>query len=400
MPIVSGNITTASGSSNAFIRYIYNLNQLPAPITGVITLADNVTYYFLNNLDLLGNRLVSGTNTVILGASSENSIITSTGLGASTPLLTARATVPVRHITFKDVGTALYIDDNDGAGAPLSLDWFGVNFLNVPNVGEIKDIDNFIFNTGAFLNSKNLRITGDVGTISIANSLFSGDGASGSLIEVASTAAITRRFRIIYSALVATSSTVGITFNSSASVPIESYILKNCNFAGGGTYLAGVLVDDNKTLFQDNVGIDNTAVNGQLYMTGNSTATTVSIADTFYKIAGTSSASADNSKFTVTDGRLTCNAAIPRKYLIQATVSFNSGNNNICEFGFYDSTISAVRTPSRTKSTANTAGRAESIAFFCITTLKANDFVEAHCANTGGTSNITVTELNFLALSY
>lgn len=391
------NTAYAAVSSLPELVVVKGLADLPAASSGVITLAANVTYLVVKAINLAGARLVAGANTVLIGESSENCSITSSGLANDVPLLTARATIVVRHITFRDVHTGIFIDDNSGAGAPLALDWFGVNFLNVPNVGEIGDADNFIYSTGAFLNSKNLRLTGTIGTVSLSHSLFSGDGAAGSLIEITASATITRRFRIIYSALIAASSTVGLTVSASASIPVESYILKNVNFDGGGTYLAGVGVNDNKTLFEDNVGIDNTAVNGQLYMRGNAVATVVSAPATFYRIAGTSIASADNAKFAVTDGRLTCNAVIPRKYLVQATLSFNSGNNDVCEFGFYDSTITAVRVPSITRATANAAGRAESVSVACIVTLKAGDYLEAMCANTGDTANITVSELNFLA---
>lgn len=90
-------------------------------------------------------------------------------------------------------------------------------------------------------------------------------------------------------------------------------------------------------------------------MQNNATATTVSATNTFYKVLGTTTASADNSKFIHSNNRLTCDAKVSRKYIIQASLSFTSGVNNVCEFGFYDSQIPGVRIPSRTKSTANTA---------------------------------------------
>jgi hypothetical protein len=82
-------------------------------------------------------------------------------------------------------------------------------------------------------------------------------------------------------------------------------------------------------------------------------------------VLGTTSASADNSKYTHTNNRLTNDASVSRKYLIQCVLSFTSGANHVCEFGFYDSELGAIRTPSRTKSTSN-AGVACRKRFICL----------------------------------
>ena len=169
LDLVGGDI------ANGFV-FVDELSDLPTPISNVITLEDNTTYYITNTLDLVGNRLVGGQNTVILGSSSENSRITSTGLGVGVPLFTTDWTTPIRHVTFQDVDTVLDIDGT--TNPPVALDWTGVNFLNVPNIGLIDTADNFIFSKGAILNSQNLQFDGSHGTIGIDNSIFVGTGLS------------------------------------------------------------------------------------------------------------------------------------------------------------------------------------------------------------------------------
>ena len=372
---------------------VNSVSDLPAAVSNVITLLDNVTYFFINHLDLVGDRLVSGENTTILGASSENCSITSTGLGTGIALLTSLYTTPIRHINFKDVDTAL---DFDGVATTMALDWTGVNFSDVPNIGTIKDCANFIFSKGAFLSSEGLLFTGSIATIGIDNSLFVGSGAAKNIIELDASCIITRRFRIIYSSVVAFGSTVGIDVDLSATIPTESFILDTVNFSGGGTYLGGLGVTSNDSLFINCVGIINSAANGQLYMQNNATATTVSVVSTFYKVAGTTTASADNSKFSHSNNRLTCDATISRKYLISCSLSFNSSANNVCEFGFYDSQLATVRTPSRTLATANSAGRAESVSFSCVLEMTSGDYLEIYAANTTGANDITVSDMNFI----
>lgn len=139
-----------------------------------------------------------------------------------------------------------------------------------------------------------------------------------------------------------------------------------------------------------------TAVNGQLYMQNNATATVVSASNTFYKVLGTTTASVDNSKYSHSNNRLTNNANISRKYLIQCVLSFTSGNSHVCEFGFYDSKLGAIRTPSRTKATSNAGGRAENVSFACVVSHSNGYYLEIYCANNTSAQNITVTDMNFV----
>jgi hypothetical protein len=376
--------------SNGELVFVSSKDDLPAAVTGVITLLDNVTYFFTTEVDLLGDRLVCGENTTILGGSSENCRIKSTGL-TGTALITSVYSLPIRNITIEaDVALNL-----DGDGVTTALDWFGVNFTDCNTVGTIKDYSNFIMADSAFLNSGGLTFDGTIGTIGASQCLFDINGTNTGII-IPSTCTITRRFRIIYSSFIVTAGQTGINVDPLATIPTESYILDTVNFGGGGTYLTGVTHTSNDALFTSCTNITNTAVNGQLYMQGNATATTISDTVTFVKVAGTTTASSDNSKFSHSDNRLTCDAVISRKYLIQCTLSFSSGNANVCEFGFFDSQLNAVRTPSRTKSTANAAGRAENVVFSCVVTMKANDYLEIHTRNTSAITNITVDQLNFV----
>lgn len=354
-----------------------------------ITLKDNVTYFITDVVDLNGYRLICGENTTIIGGSSENCRLKSTGL--TNALITSNYSLPLRNITIE---AALALD-LQGDGVATALDWFGVNFTDCNVVGTIKNYSNFIMQDSAFLNSGGLTFDGTIGTIGATQCLFNCN-SSNTVFILPATLTVTRRFRITYSSFIVLSGETGINVNASATIPTESYILDTVNFSGGGTYLTGVTHTSNDSLFISCVGITNTAVNGQLYMQGNTTATTVSAINTFYKVAGTTTASADNSKFTHSNNRLICDATISRKYLIQCVLSFTSSANDICEFGFYDSQLAAIRTPSRTKATANASGRAENVTFICVVNMKANDFLEIHATNTSGARSITVDQMNFV----
>jgi hypothetical protein len=387
----TGFNTAMGGSIANTIKFVSDKRHFPIPINGVIALEDNVSYFITTTVDLEGDRLVAGQNTVILGASSENCYLKSTGLNLSTALITGNYSLPIRNISF----THGKVFDLDGDGVTTALDWFGVNFVDCQTIGTIKDYSNFVMTDSAFLNSSGLTFDGSIGTVAFGNCLFD-NYVGGTAITIPSTATISRRFRIIYSSFITSSGETSINVSSSASIGNERYILDTVNFAGGGTYISGVDQTSNKSLFVNCVGITNTAVNGQLYMQGNITATVVSVQDTFYKVLGTTTASLDNSKYTHTNNRLTNDASVSRKYLIHCVLSFTSSANDVCEFGFYDSKLSAVRTPSRTKATANASGRAENVSFSCVVSHIQGDYLEIHCTNSSGARNITVDQLNFI----
>jgi hypothetical protein len=377
---------------NKDIQFINSIDDFPAAITSVITLESNVTYFICSTIDLVGSRLVGSSNTTIIGGSSENCRLKSTGLSSATALITSEWSLPMRNITIEH-GTALNLDAT--ANANQALDWFGVNFTDCAIIGTIKNYTNFILQDSAFLNSGGLTFDGTIGTIGATQCLFDCN-ASNTAIILPATLTVTRRFRITYSSFIVLSGETAIDVNASATIPTESYILDTVNFSGGGTYLAGLNHTSNDSLFINCTNITNTAVNGQLYMQGNATATVVSATNTFYKVLGTTTASADNSKFSHSNNRLTCDAIISRKYLIQCFLSFSAGNGNVCQFGFYDSQLAAVRTPSKTKSTANASGRAENVGFACVVTMDSGDYLEIHASNTSATTNITVDNMNFV----
>jgi hypothetical protein len=326
--------------SDIFLITNEDKSGLGEPVNGVYKLKEGAVYIFFGYVDLMGLRLEGSFNTAILGYSSENAFLTSTGLDPNQYLITANYTMPVRHISFENVQKCFYIDSGLGA-----FDWTGVNFLNIPESIKLVSCDNFIFDKGAWLSSGGVILSGAVNTSGINNSLLAGDGSNYDLVRVEDTAVILRRFRITYSSIVAFGATKGVNFSASATVPTESFILDTVNFSGSdeSQYLPGINHTSNSTLFVNCVGITNTSVNGQMYMRGNAVATVIPNTSDYVKIAGVTLPSTDNEKYDHASNRLTNKALISRKYLVMVTLSFNSGNNNVCEFGIYDSKLGGIR---------------------------------------------------------
>jgi hypothetical protein len=384
----SSVLSTSIATGN--IVFISSKSDLPTAVSGVITLVNNITYYFTTTVDLTGDRIIAGQNTVILGASSENCYLISTGLNSATALITSIYSLPIRNISFTH-GTVFNLD---GDGTTTALDWFGVNFVECATVGTIKDYTNFIMGDSAFLNSAGLTFDGSIGTIGMNNCLFDGRSASTTLI-LPSTLTVTRRFRIIYSSFVTLSGETSISVNASTTIGDEKYILDTVNFSGGGTYISGVSHTSNKALFSNCVGITNTATRGFLYMINNTTDTPIGIpnVNTWVKALGTTTANSGNSKFTHASNKLTYTGAFSASFQINvnAAVRSSASNQNISIGVAKNGTILAESEMTIRTSTANQEHPGSTS---CQLDLTPNDYVELYVRNTQST-DIRVSDLNF-----
>ena len=378
--------------------FVGDKNDLSEPVDGVITLEDNYTYFFTTTVDLQGDCLVAGQNTTILGGSSENCRIKSTGISTTTPLLSSQYSIPIRNITFE----APFALNLDATGIPnQAIDWFGVNFTDCARVGIISSYNNFIMLDSAFLNSQDLTFDGTVGTIGFNQCLFSanfGIGGNRNILNLPDTLTITRRFRSTVNSFVVPSGFIAINVGNSATIPDEALILETCNFSGPGGYLNGsyTATTSSKTLFKDNRGIANTFVIGQIYMQDNTTQTSIASTDTWTKVQGNTLDSGELSKFTSSNNRLTCAAAIEREYTAICTLSFRCESSDNVKFGFYDSLLSEVRTASQIKHTSGVGELHHVTVVDLISQFPNGEYIELYCKNLGSTTPITVEYMNLI----
>lgn len=370
--------------------FVDNKLDLPAASGGVITLADNYTYFFTTTVDLTGDRLLCGQNTTILGASSENCRIKSTGL-IGTALITSEWSLPMRNITI-EADVAL---DLDATGNPSqALDWFGVNFTNCGTVGTIANYSNFIMTDSAFLESDGLTFDGSFDTVAFAQTLFN-PAAGGTMITIPNTATINRRFRIIYSSFVVGAGETGINVSGTATIPVEGYILDTVNFSGAGTYTTGVAYSDNKSLWVNCRGVVNSAAIGFMTMQANATATTVAATSTYYKAAGTTTLESISQKFSHSSNRLTYTGAITRDFRITATATMTSGNNN--ELGLRIAKNGTTVSNTTSLNTTSGTGKAEGAVCQGVVQLATSDYIEIFVSNETAVTDITVTYLSVIA---
>ena len=370
--------------SNEFI-FVNSKTDLPTPSAGVITLEDNKTYLFTTTVDLTGDRLVCGVNTTILGGSSENCRIKSTGL-IGTALITSNYSLPIRSITI-EADVAL---DLNGDGVTTALDWFGVNFTNCPTVGTVMNYSNFIMQDSAFLNSGGLTLDGTIGTVGFTQCLFDNYSSTTAII-IPSTCTISRRFRIIYSSFITLAGETSLNISSSATISDERYILDTVNFGGGGTYTSGLDYTSNKTLFTNCVGITNTSTRGFMYMINNATATTTP--NTWKKALGTTTEDTSNSKFTHSSNRLTYTGGFTNTFhiFVNCNITSASANQNV-SIGLAKNGTIITQSEMTIRCTTSSAPYFVATQFPII--MSGNDYIELFVINNSGTSSITVQDMN------
>ena len=365
------------------------LTDLPTAISGVINLVDGYTYLFLKHLDLLGSRIVCGQDTVIVGWSSENCSITSTGLSGSVALITSVYSLPIRSISF----THDLVFDLQGDGTTTALDWFGVNLLNCASGGTIKNYTNFVAGDSALLNSGGFIFDGTIGTIALSNCLFD-LAPTKTAINVLSTCTISRRLRIIYSSFVVLSGETGVNLNTSATIGDERYILDTVNFSGGGTYITGVNATSNKALFYNCIGITNTSTKGLIYMINNATDTTIGTTNVnvWVKAAGTTT-SGSLSKFTSpSNNRLTYTGAFSQSFMIQVNASVrSSGTNQIISIGVAKNRTILAETEMTIRTSINNQEYPGST--LAVIDMVATDYIELFVKNTGS-AEVRVSDFN------
>lgn len=380
---------SGTGLQSSNIIFIDSKEDFPEAVSDVITLEDEKTYYITADVDLEGCRLVGGTNTTILGASSENCKLRSTGLILGTALISSAWSMPIRHVTLE----ALTIFDLDARGnAEQALDWLGVNLTGTADIGTIQGYTNFVAISMAFLGATGLVFDDSIGTISFSTCIFVGDG-SGTAITLPSTLTVTRRFRVVYSSFIVFGSGIGVSLDASTSIPVEGYIYDTVNFSGGATYLDGPLADDNKSRFIENRGIANSSALTGYYMLGNTSTTVISAISTPVKISGTTTEIDLSQRFTVaTDNRATYIGSIDRDFRVGCTLSLTSGNNRQITAYIYKN--GSALTGTQVNFTTSGSGRLENGTIQGLTSLSDSDYLEVWIENNSNSANITVEDLN------
>lgn len=368
------------------LQFVESIEQFPAPINGVITLPDNKGYFITKGVDLQGARIVLGDNNAIMGMNPETCFLASTGL-VGQPIISGSKSCTFNNLGFFG-GTALRLI---GTGPGQQMTMSNVAFFNC-SVGLINSFSAIVIDVVAFVNAGNLVLDGILGTIAFSSCLF--QPAPGQIaVSLLPTATVGTRFRCIYSVMVILPGATGFNAAAGNFPNAESYVFDTVNFAGGGTYLSGLLPSNIKSQFVNCVGVDNSGNIGNMKMSGNATATVIPAANTFVQFAGTPTLGTFNEKFTFAANNLTFVGPREGFFKVTVTASMLSGNGDTLSI---QPTKNGVTTGDTAESTTTAVGKAENVVCQSVIKMNSGDFVSFAVANKTAARNITVQEMNFI----
>lgn len=354
------------------IKYITKKEDFPTAVSSVITLEDNTSYIILKTVDLEGLRIQCSLNNSIQGTFTEQSILKSTGLGISY-LITSDNSFNIHNLQIKDVNYVLNLSSN-GSEQAVYFKAFNITG-NASNIGIIKDY-NLVMMSDCYFNGTGLSFSGTISTIGLQNCLF----VNNSSTAITSTATITTRIKIMDSSFYTTSP--GTSLNITGTLQNQGYFLSNNVFQGSGTYLAGYTYTDNQSYFNHNTGITNSKSYGNWYIS-TSVGTTMSVINTWYKIAGVTTLSNASMFSRPSNGRLKYLGTVSQMFSVNFNLSLgNTLNiNDVCQIGVsinnntptIDTIVSFKVDPSVTY---------ENISKTCFINLITDDVIEIQIQNT------------------
>lgn len=363
---------------------VNDLSDLPNPVGGVITLAADTKYLFNNDINVGTDRFVVSNNCVLDGA--DNIVITISHSGTGTMFTSTNASWTIRNLTVTCAGGTFI--DFDGSGTEIFQLKNSVIIHNI--LGTIDDFQGVHIDDTQFqITTDGFTFGGTNGVILIESTL--GTIAAGTMYDLGTATfngfTITEGFTTLNGSSVfldGAASSANITSGNLGSV-------HNCRFFGTGTPLQTITQTDVRWQFALNDDIQDTSKDVLMSQVNNVTATTITVATTPVKLAGTWIE--EDAFYFTTDatGRMTY---VGEKDLeIDVAMSFSaapvSGTNK--SINFYVA-VNGTHVPNSRAYNNLSAGDPSRTTLIWRLSLEPNDYVEAFVANDTDTVDVLVED--------
>ncbi len=367
------------------------LSDLPTPVGSAITLDATKMYIFSGIVDISPNYLslngagLRGMDPAKDGLMSSVSggILRSTGVSV---FITDLAVIPL------SASTKAY-DFTDATGTKFCNIFAGSSVveIGIPSlgVGQISGFKAITLKQNYWNCTDGLKITGTLGKFCASLCFFTGISA-GSGIEFLA-ASVIDDVDLANNYFIYTGQT-GVKVNSGAL--IDRGRMTTNMFRGVTTYVTGFDSYTPGWQMISNTGIPNSRALAFLYMTANSTATSLPASNTFYKIAGTTT-TINAKKFSATSNRITYTdkTDIVGKVFVVIGAKAPASNSDFSIVIAKNGVVIATPLASMAAATNNQSFQ---ISFITELDLTTNDYVEVFIkSNNNNTNTITVEEMQF-----
>ncbi len=307
---------------------VKTLDNLPTPSGGKILLADNITYDFIETVDIGENELIFGESTDITSISEFN--IELIYIGTGDMITSVNKSFSISNIGIRcPNGTLFNLSDSSPVTESFIL-LQNVTIWECKNAGDITSLALLSMVIVAFRNitDTGFRFFGSFGNLSVQFSL--GVVFDSAFLDLGtavfnSIEAATTRMVIIESG---GSGVSGLTGSGNINTGGIGSI-RNCRFDGAGSPISGISTEDALWDFFGNDDIANSRPDALISLKGNFTETVISSVGVEVLVAG-SWAEITSSQFTTTAaGRVTYNGGRPAKLPITVStgITVSSGVN-------------------------------------------------------------------------
>ncbi|MFT4805753.1 MAG: hypothetical protein ACI9YE_002979 [Psychroserpens sp.] len=384
-------------SPNAYLSnlvYVYSIDDLPAPVSNEITLDATKMYVFSGIVDISPN-FITMNGAGLRGTDPQKDGIMSTVSGAILRSVDTSVFIQDFSVRIPTAGTKAY-DFSDATQTKFCNLFSGCSVVEyVPSlgVGNVSGFEAATFVKNYWKVSDGIKVGGNFGKFASTLNFITGISA-GSGIELLSTLnaddidLANNYFDYV--------GQTGLKVNAGAS--IDRARLTSNMFRGLTTPLDGVTSYTPGWSMQQNTNIPNSRAAGSIYMNNNATPTTLTALNTFYKIAGTTTA-VNEQRFTAGNNRLTYTSVDPIVAKVSVIIGAKARSNN-AEYSIGivkndDGTVIPVPDPVPIASMASTVNN-QSFQITLITemNLVTGDFIEVFVASSTSGA-ITVAELQF-----
>lgn len=371
---------------------VKSLSDLPTPVGGIITLANNATYQFKGLVNIGTNQIQVSVSNTILGDDKSDDGIVYTGTGAA--ILCTNQTLSVVNILIScSLGTAFSVTNSTTFSLQIRECIFASGGFGTVTGGNIIAFTNNIFTSTM---SSGMTVLGTCNKVAFSNNFHEGLTGSGTLISIPSGSF--KNIEFLSSNLTVATGVIGINIGAITytSITTEAGIILGNIFDGLGTFISGINSESNNNwLVLGNTGILPTTTRGKLFMIANATNTTITSTAAYVKMLGTTT-SANLSRITMpTNNRLQFTGVQPTTLKLTAVGSITSASNNqTSRVVFFKNGVIISESEQEIRITnAN-----ESTQFSLCTYVNAvtNDFYEVFVRNVTSTGALRVEYLSFI----
>ena len=362
---------------------INDINDFPAAVSGVITLAGDTEYAIRNDIST-SNRFVLGDKTVLSG--SDNLVVSLSYTGAGVMFTSASKSWTMTDISINCSSGTLLAFTGTGAEILQLKD----TVISVDTLGAISDFAGIHFEDNQIaVITDGLSFSGTNGVILVDSALVTITAGTLFDLGVATFAgfSVTTGFYTLNGTSVfldGAAASANINVGNLATV-------HNCRFFGTGTPLQTITTGDIRWFFTLNDEIPETHQDCLMSQITNATATTISVATTPVKLAG--SWNLEEAFFFTTDATGTMTYVGDKDIEIDVSMSFSaapvSGTNKSINFYVAKNGSHVVNSRAYNNLSAGDVGRTTLIWRI---SLSKNDYVEAFVANDTDTIDVLVED--------